>query len=259
MAESDLSITLDELNTRISEACRYGRTYSSLDATKQDRVDQYRNEGLRQFYAERPWGFLRPISRLNCVVGQWVYDLPDDFGAMVGRLTYEPDYISRPVELRSEELIRARRQTHSTNAVPQFAATRWKGTDQSVGQRMELLLWPTPDSDYVLTYRYAVLPKGLLDGSREYPYGGMAHGQSILYACLMAVERSPLGDRSGTYAEAYARALLKSVEADSRNQPDSLGPNTDGGLSEDRTTRIARVYYEKDGVRYPADLSLIHI
>jgi hypothetical protein len=252
--ESDLALALDELNTRIADLARLGRDYASLATADQGRVDEFRKDGLRRFYAERRWTFLRPVTTLTCVAGTWQYELPDDFGSLLGPMTFAPNHTARPVELVAEHLIRTRRQTYSSNAVPRFAATRWKSTDQSGGQRMELLLWPTPDAAYVLTYRYAVLPKGLLDGSREYPYGGMQHGLSILYACLAAVERSPLGDRSGAYENEYLKALARSAQIDGQSAPESLGMNGDPGrLDGDGPARLAQVYYMKDGVRYPAE------
>lgn len=248
MAEPTLSLTLADLRERVSNFLGTGRTYSSLSSGDAANVDDSIDSGLRRFYSEHDWRFLRPVTSITCVVGTWQYDLPDDFGSMTGPMTFDPNYVARPISMVGESMIRVKRQSFDTSGVPRYGAIRYKSSTQGAGQDQELLLWPTPDVAYVLRYAYTVLPDNLVATTKEYPYGGRQHGQTILEACLAAAEAVPNG-QMGLHETLYQQALARSRRIDAQGAAESLGANCDRSDDPDAVDRIARVTY--NGVLYP--------
>lgn len=74
MAESTLSIHVGEIRTEVSDFLGLGRTFSSLTADDQNRVNRIIEVGLRQFYfppalpgraVNHEWSFLKPTTTLT--------------------------------------------------------------------------------------------------------------------------------------------------------------------------------------------------
>lgn len=88
----------------------------------------------------------------------WQYPLPDDFGALVGEPNVEGSGWYAPIPIRGEGVIRRLRARGDVAGRPQVMAVRPRSFSREVGQRWELLVWPDPDSDHTVLYRYDVLP-----------------------------------------------------------------------------------------------------
>lgn len=249
MAGSTLAVTFSELRERVSHFLGMGRTYSALSAGGQADVDEAITSGLRRFYAERDWTFLRPTTTLNTVSGEYRYTLPLWIGSIVGPLTFEPNVVGRPVEMVGEGEIRDLRQRDDSSGIPRYGAVRWLDSDGATQQASELLLWPVPDGTYTLSFQAAVLADALVATLGEYPYGGMQHGETLAEACLAAAE-STMQDSEGVHEVLYTKALERSIRQDRKNAPESLGFNSDPGAGRPLSTeRISWVRY--NGVLYP--------
>lgn len=155
-------------------------------------------------------------SGSSYVLDQRDYDLPDDFGGMDGPITYDPGEAQfHVISIVSEEVIRIERQMGYTSVTrPRAAAIRPKTTDGSTGQRYVLMLWPAPNAQYILHYRYDVYPNDLTE-TYPYPYGGSVHGQTLLESVLAAAEREG-DDRESVHSQRFERRLLASVDADKK-------------------------------------------
>jgi hypothetical protein len=158
------------------------------------------------------------------------YRLPDDFGGLEGKLTYEPNEGYYPITVTSEMAIRNLRQrvysTGNTSGRPYSAAVRPLITDGTDGQRFEIMLWPAVNAAYTLSYRYRVL-MNLLDATNKYPYGGMVHGETIIESCLSIAEQRS-DDEIGLHYQKFMERLAASVGFDSKGtRPDNLGYNSD--------------------------------
>lgn len=262
MAESTLSLTYNDLRAEVGHKLGYGRDYDAWDAEQAASVASAIKSGLRQFYVPPPlggrashrWTFLRPTRTVTTVDGTADYDLPDDYGGMDGDLTVlSSDNAYAPVRWTGEGQVRALRSTSpDATGRPAFAADRPRAMQGGTGQRFTLLLYPTPDDEYTVQYRYFVLPDALSD-ERLFPYGGMAHAETILASCLaMAEER--LDDVQGTYKAAFLERLAASVAHDSAaHEPDFYGKNLDrsddgGGHGTRRYRPVNNVTY--NGVQY---------
>jgi hypothetical protein len=161
-----------------------------------------------------------------------LYQLPDDFGAMYGQITFGVDEAHVPIELVGESEIRTLHQAASTGR-PVKAAVRPKASTGAAGQRFELYVWPEPDANYNLYFRYHAIPNAL-SASYPYPLGGAQHSETILAFCLWtAAER--IDDDAERYRALAMERLEASVNRDKRLWPRNYGYNSDGdGVSRER-------------------------
>jgi len=120
-------------------------------------------------------------------------------------------------------------QESLTGGVPMIAAIQPKTSAGTAGQKNEIIFWPVPDAEYVLTYKYRILPDALADAA-QYALGGSAHSQTIRAACLAEAEMRD-NDTNGMYTADYTRLLEQSIAYDARAYaPRSLGRMGNGRL-----------------------------
>ena len=161
-------------------------------------------------------------------LGRPTYDLPSDFSAMYGPLTYRAGSTdcSRPIEITREDILRTIRQTGQWTGRPRYAAIRVKTHDATLGTRWQITFEPAPDAAYELGYRYRVAPPMLTSGS-SYPYGGEEHSETLLSACIAAADLMVNDVRGENYAH-WMEMLQASIDLDrSAGAPDFLGFSTD--------------------------------
>ena len=240
MGESTLSVDYGALVKVIGNFVGYGRDSTKFDSKQSDDVEEILQSGYRQFLYPPPlpgsdrgheWTFLKPVRTLSTVAATGDYDLPDDFGGIEGPLTFEPDEAFHSIRIVGEAWIREKRETtYATGGYtgrPPHAAVQVQRTDGSVGQRYKILFWPEPDGAYDLTYKYLALP-GKLTSTLPYPYGGMAHAETLIESCLSVAE-SRLDDEFGLHNQLFLKQLGASISIDSRHQrAEFLGYNKDG-------------------------------
>jgi hypothetical protein len=235
--EATLDIAYSTLLKRVGNQFGFGWDVAAWSTEERRRVDMAIQDGLRQFYNPIPvagdkcghdWSFLRPMSSITCVASQYAYDLPEDFACLYGPITfqYNESVLYSPIEIVGEHQIRSRLSGDQSAARPSHAAIRPKRGDQSSPTRWELLLYPVPDDDYVLDYRYRI-NAAALDAGKPYPLGTQTHAQTILESCLAAVENTQ--GSAGLHTQKFRELLTASVAADKKSMaPDSLGYNGDG-------------------------------
>jgi hypothetical protein len=140
------------------------------------------------------------------------YDLPDDVGGVTGSLTFAATTGYVPVPIQGEMGIRDRRQPSTITGRPQYGAVRHKTSDMTDGQRLELMLWPTPDTDYTLSYQSFLLPNKL-DATNKYPLGGMQLAEVYLASCLAMAEQRKYDER-GLRWTAFMERLTAAIQLD---------------------------------------------
>jgi len=233
-SESGLALTLTDLQTAVADFLSMTSRAVPTDATDLARVNDAIDAGLRQFYfpallREREvheWSFLRPTATLDTISSVGDYSLPSDLGGIEGNLTYAVDQNYAPVVIRGEGFIRQQRQANVGSGKPQFAAIQPVVTNGATGQRYRLLLWPSPDGAYQLTFRYNVLPDSLTS-SNPYPLGGTAHAETLLQSCRAAADRM-FNDTIGSEQQLFLDRLAASVSMDRRYlAPAHFGLNLD--------------------------------
>ncbi len=246
MAESSLAAPWDELRKRVAFDRGYPTDPTVWDTRQIEIIEMCLRSGARLFYKPRPiagppheWSFLKPTFDLVLPVSERDVPLPADFGFLVDQLYFVDNTVTymRPLQLKNIGKIQQyRQQATQTVSQPEFAAVASDSDPSALkGQRFMLMLWPTPDREYTVTGRYSVLPEAL-DPSRPYPYGGAAHAETLIQACLAASEQ--LNGTPGPHSAHFAECLASSIEYDRRVGAQTID-NVDG--------RRGRRGWSKDG------------
>lgn len=181
------------------------------------------------------------------IAADGVYRLPSTFQSMAcNELTFQPQTYYAPVQLGGEARIRAMQQTTETTGRPRFGAVRPADYIASTGQRWDLVVFPTPNIDYTLTYRADIRPADLSSGS-QIPIGGDVHAETIMAACLAAAERRGNDEGGGVHEQEFQRLLAASITYDARqHSPITLGQHSVAGARTGRA--FGDVYVTVNGV-----------
>lgn len=252
MAESTLSLTLDDLRNDVGFFLNFGPSYASYTDAQKAVVTKVIKIGQRQFLfpprlpnarKSHEWTFLRPVATLTTVAATATYELPDNFGGIEGVFTYDSNsdgWCSVPI-VPEQKIRQMKMNDGDATGQPQLACLRPKTTDGSDGQRWEVEFWPTPGAAYDLDYRYNILPDALANGA-SYPYGGAQHAETVRASCLAAAE-SEVHDVRGEKWERFMERLAASIDHDTHaNTPEFLGTNRDRSDGPDEHYRVPRTH-----------------
>ena len=243
MPDSGLSLNLGELRSEICRYLQFGRSYETLPDREKADVDACVRRGMRQFLSPPPvggdlhshtWSWIRPEGTLTTTASTSTYDLPENFGGIVGDLSYQSssDGAFRPIAVTSLSAFNARKQQETlSSGRPDTCAISPKSASSGEPDRpsrFQMHLFPTPDKAYTLKYQYVATVGEFTDRppATQMP-GGQMHGETIIASCL-AVAENLTTDNPGRYMELFGQRLAASVSADRRlYMPSNLGPNTD--------------------------------
>lgn len=256
MAESTLSLSLDDLKAAIGSYLGYGRgtvfSEPAWTTEQSNNITDVLKSGLSQVYTPPPtepggashnWSFLRPFASITMTSGTRTVALPDDFGGFEG-----PIYITSPASasrrwelpVTNEGMVRQMvAASPDTTGAPRIAAESViTGTTATEGTRSNLIVWPTPDADYVLSYTYKHL-QDALTGSFPYPPGGQEHAELFKASCIAAAELY-LDDMPGARFQYFMQRLTASVYVDRKRKGIAFGYNGDrsDGRRDQRVDRI---------------------
>lgn len=228
-AESTLAITRSELQIAIADFAQLGRAVPT-DTDDLARVNQAIKTGLRRVYwphlvlgegSAHEWSWMRPVMTFSTVADFEAYQLPSDFGGIEGDITFAEGQAYRLIRIRGENFIRQLQQNNIGTGIPKYAATRPLKSGFG-GQRYELILWPTPNGVYDLTFRYNINPNALAS-TNDYPLGGPALAETILQSCRAAADQV-FNDNVGAEHSLFIEQLKVSVSLDRRMlAPERLG------------------------------------
>lgn len=221
-----LNIDYDTLFTEVAAFLGKDRDNSSISEVERSTIDAHIKAGLRMFYTSYSWSFLKPWSEISVKAGTWEYELPSDFGYLLGNIIVECEDRRKPMQLIGQTQLMG--MPHDKEGIPRFYAVSPKIMSvQSYEQRFQLLIWPTPKKKVRLHLQYSVVP-GVLSSSNPYPYGGMYHAETIKEACLAAAE-SGSEDTVGLHYQLFQNLLKNSIAFDiNQSVADNLGYNGDG-------------------------------
>ena len=225
MAESGLSIGFTELIGETGKFLGYGyKAYASYSAAKQVELSGIVQSGVRRVYYPPAinkdtlgyeWSWLRPTTTLSIESGTADYDLPDDFGRLVGAFHYPEDkYLDSIAEVSVGKLLSMRSYASNTGS-PKYVAVRFKTEDRTTGSRQEALFYPESDDDWTLLYEYEAY-SGALSTSYPYPLGGMKFAELYIESCL-AVAESRINDEIGNHAQQFQTLLIDAIARDRKH------------------------------------------
>lgn len=172
-----------------------------------------------------------------------LFALPDHFGSITGPMQFDPttnDF--GEIQVTSDIMLRRLRMGSSDSTGRPYAAAivpraAGAGDVSGVGpQRFDLLMFPKPDGNYLLTYSYRYNPD-VITSVLPYALGGSAHSQTIEQAIYAAWETKIKGVQNGPEYAAFLQMLATSISIDKRNEPTNIGSSNVG------STRPGRFQY----------------
>lgn len=222
--ESGLAVTWEELRRRVAKKRGYHPDASTWTDEQTADVNDIIRSGYRLFIQPRPlngppheWTFMKPRFQVTLYEGEEDALLPAEFGFLIGDLYFVDDTsaLMKPLQRRNDgKIFLLRQQATTTSSRPEFCAiVPNDGPTATKGQRNKLMLWPTPDQDYTVQGRCSVHPDAL-GPNHPYPYGGAAHAETLIQACLAASEQ--FNDTPGASVAHFAECLASSIEYDRR-------------------------------------------
>ncbi len=243
MSEPTLTICWQRLIAEVGSFLGYGYGGNFGDPPYDQRTLFELNgivaSGLRKFYYPEPqegssasydWSFLKITATLALAEGVSTVPLPDDYGGVDGPVTVvTTTNASQPwrIEWRNLGNIQQMFQSLPTmTGPPQYISEQpIKGTNVRQGQKFQFTVFPTADQDYTLQLNYYVNPD-YLTTDLPFAYGGSAHSETILEACLSVAE-SRKDDSFSVHKAEFAARLAASIAMDRKNKPQKLGLNRD--------------------------------
>lgn len=239
MSESaSFAIPVDELQIIVANDRGY-----SLDPVKWNEKQRYVikqivNSGVANVYfppaadGDRiapDWTFLKPISEVSLKANSKFAKMPDDFGSVDGPLAVKADVnTSAPwfIDWKNDgDILQMYSATPSQTGPPKFACEIvFKENQGPVGQRRGLMVFPTPDQDYILQLRYSINPNKL-SGANPYAYGGAQYRELYIASCLAVAEHRFDGIADGPAAKRFNQMLIMAISQDNKNRPAKLGYN----------------------------------
>jgi len=235
MAESTLSLGYPELLIAVGTYLGYGRDSDDYTAAQTNDADDMIQAGYRQFlvppvlegeHSQHVWMFLHPATTLAITTAAEDYDLPDDFGGLIGDMFINTATVYnipiQQVPVNDILTYRSRNGSSSFTSRPERVAVRVKTHAGTTGTRFEALLWPFPDASYTLDYHYNVLVSNLTT-ALPYPLGGMMHGELLMQSCL-AVAETRRNEERGVQWAMFMERLRASIQYErNSNAPEHFG------------------------------------
>lgn len=222
MAESSLSLGWTDFKKEVGFLLGYGSTAGNWSSAQTTEIEDLVNAGYRRVLypfhlpqaAGYEWSFLHPTTTLSLSADDFDYNLPDDFGRIVGEFHYAADQHRAPIKVIPEAILLDMRSTSDYNDYPEWAAIRFKSSTGSTGQRQEALFYPEPHTSITLSYSYDAYPTKM-SSSAPYPLGGMEMSEVYKEACLAAAEVRN-GDQYGLHNQLFERLLLNAIQRDKK-------------------------------------------
>ena len=244
MAESSLSLGVVEFRKEVGFYLGYGRTSANWTVGQLAEINGIIQSGVRRVYYPPAvnadtigyeWSWLRPTKTLAITSADGDYDLPDDFGRLIGAIHYPLDEHRASIVIVSIGKLLAMRSYSDLSDAPKFAAIRYKASAGTTGQRQEVLFYPTPNAAWTLIYEYEAY-SGALTDSYPYPLGGMQLSELYVESCL-AVAESRINDEIGQHGQQYQTLLLDAIARDRKRGARVYGQMGNAERQEDQLFR----------------------
>lgn len=218
VSSDSLSVSYASLRRHLGRYLGYGTDPTSWTSDQILDVDDCLDIGLRSFYwpvtpegeLAHNWSFLRASTSISLTSGDFDYDLPANYAAMIEDPYVVGDQKGRIDRIDPETLL-AMQARRAASGNPLYCAVRAKSFSAASGTIYELLLYPTPSASDTLVVPYSFEPTAI--GTSEYPPGGSVHGEAILEACLAAAELT-IGRVEAQHTRRFHERLAASIRMD---------------------------------------------
>ena len=171
------------------------------------------------------WSWMRPTHRFQTADGQRTYTLPLDFEQFIDAIYFDgAEYTYSSITQLPASRVAQLYNEYENTGVPTNYALAILAHDGTSPQRYQLILQPTPDSEYSLVGPYQVGPIRTLSTERPWFPGGPENRELFISACLASAESKfmdqPMTDKQTQFQSDLAGAIGR----DHRRQPRNLGP-----------------------------------
>lgn len=174
--------------------------------------------------ANHGWSWMRPTYRFQTADGQRRYTLPLDFEQFIGDIHFDGDEYQYPgIEQKPSGRLMQMYTEYNNTGVPTDYALEVPAHDGTTPQHQQLVLHPTPNSEYSLVGPYQVGPIRSLSTARPYFPGGPENRELFIAACLAATESKFLDGPNTDKQDQFNGALAAAIGRDYRRQPRNLG------------------------------------
>lgn len=225
MSDSALSLTFDDIRQRLGLKRGFGPTVADWDAASAEFVEMFVKNGCDKFYnqASYEWSFLKPLANLVIATATTELVLPSEFAFLDGDIYFDSGLWGGPLVVENEAKVLLRRQIdNTTTGRPMYGCITPNRPAETHGQQQILAFWPISDQAYTIHLRYSVLPDAL-STKNIHPYGGRAHSQTIMNACLAAMEE--FDGQLGVHTMLFKEGLASSIDHDRKVKAQTIGYN----------------------------------
>lgn len=235
---SSLALQYTDLFNEVKRFLGYGGATATLTEAQTEEVDAYVQAGVRQFYyppaingvdPTHEWSFMRPVGQVTTTTCSSTVLLPVGFGRLVGNVEFETSLHLPAAVPCPEGLLMERISSREQSGPPRLVATRRRTAFGENGQLCELLLWPTPDAEYLLTFRQESDGGKLSSAERPFPLGGARHSELVLESCL-AIAEQRANDETGLHTAKFQAMLASAIVQDRKFSAVFYGPTSSSSL-----------------------------
>jgi len=228
---SRLDLQFSDVYSQVISFLGTGSTGTDLTRAKNIVYRAYRQFLYPTYYTDTNkrvrhiWTWLKKRYTIHTTNGQYIYQLPIDFGRMLMEPTYGSQSGYPPLQKVSCEMIDNNRTLAATASFPYQYAINPKRGDVDQEQMWELWLWPSPNGGYDIKFVYQINPEKP-ESDTDYFLGGPEAGEVIL-ELSMAIAEQQEDDMKTTHHTELSRDLLHNmIIADSIDVPDTVGKLT---------------------------------
>ncbi len=191
-------------------------------------------DGLMFVYNAFPWSFLRPVFTITTANGTASYAMPATADTIEGDVTYPTGIGFPPMEVKRlpEQQIRNLLAANSSVSFPRAYAVIEVTFDPTAGSKRSMLLFPTPDNIYILSFTGIIRPT-MVDATNIYPMGGEVLASVFMESCLAAMERNlknmridnPMAVHNAALRDILGLAIARDKRAKATPSPDDTMPD----------------------------------
>lgn len=217
---SSLEIDVNYLRRVVGRFLGFGPQPGIWSRKQVEEVKLAIQSGLRRFYHPAPvvedrprhiWSFLTPTERTTIAASQTELPLPADFMDLASEVVSFVNSANRSAVRVGQDTIRKMRDNSGRTEAPRYVAVRSRSRDEDATSH-ELMLYPTPDQEYTIEYRYLMAPPVVTD-EHPLPLGGALHAETIIESCLASAE-SIMGTANGPHEAKFRELLANSILMD---------------------------------------------
>lgn len=168
------------------------------------------------------WSFLKTRDTITTESGTHEYDLASDFSEMIIGPVFSLEDGYTGLRKTDAYYIDNRRAMSNTTGTPELYAIVPQPFVELEGSEYKIWLWPTPDSEFTITYTYIADPPKP-SAAADYLVGGVRTSEVLLELCYAVAEQQDEDMTTQHHTQLAQQLLDQAVVQDSIDNPDTLG------------------------------------